>query len=104
MAEAVDQNVVRVVDREDTPTLFVEGIRGMQVRDGVAILNLVEHIYSAAAVDDAGYDKTVVRLALSLPAFVRFADFFSSIKERLISEGAVTIEAPKPDGGELTGG
>lgn len=78
-----------IIDTPNTPTLFVEGIRGMQIRDGVAVLNLTEHVYPANGLSDPEYDKTVVRLAMSISAFVRMSEWFADTTKGLLEQGVV---------------
>lgn len=104
MAENNAQQV-KVVDSIDTPTLFADGIRGMQVRDGVAIINITQHVFPAPGSDpDGEFDKTVLRLALPIPAFVRYTDYFKNTLQKLIDDGVLTIDAGEKKDGDISSG
>jgi hypothetical protein len=91
----------RVIDTVNTPTIYANGIYGMQLRDGVATINLTQHVFPAPGSDlGEPFNQTVLRLAIPVPAFVKFADWFMDTKAHLIASGAITpIEgASKEDG------
>ena len=86
--ESVKEEFVK--DDFTAPTFFVDGIFGMQLRDGVAVLNLSQHVFPAPQSDGGeAFNSVVLRLAIPAPAFVRMVDWFVSAKVALIEQGAV---------------
>lgn len=88
-----------VVDTYATPTLLVDGIRGLQVRDGIVTINMMRHSYATPTSEVEGhFEETVCRLAMPFPAFVRIAGYFHDSVERLREQGIVPpAEEPKDE-------
>ena len=85
MKKKVSTSVPIVVDTDDAQTLFVDGINGIEIRGGVAVFNLMQHILPASGSHVMPYDKTVLRLAMPQETFANvgkwFGDVLSAVKD-----------------------
>lgn len=77
-------------DSENVSVILVEGVSGMRVRDGVAVINLTQHVFPAPNSNlGEPFDHVVVRLALPLGAFPKITDWFMQAREHLLEEGVL---------------
>ena len=75
-AEKTGEPTIQLLDSENTPTIFVDGIHGMQIRDGVLSLNLTRNIFGVPKSNmDGTHTEAVARLKIPLNAYLRIVKF-----------------------------
>lgn len=89
--EALGADVPFYGDSMSKPTIFVDAIRGFTLHDGVVRMHLVENRIDMA--DDAALKAVhVATLAMSLPQFAAWAEFFPNVLDQLKEAGAFTAQ------------
>lgn len=100
MDEAVKKTEAELptVDSAGTPVLFVDGIHGMQFKDGVATINCTQAIFPTPNSGVDPFVNTVVRLVMPLPVFIRIADWFGETRDHLVESGIAQVQQEGDDG------
>lgn len=93
---AVDLKSLEVRDDGSAPTLYVDGIHGISILDGVVVMNLTRTtIATPGGQMPDGYIDTVTRLALPVGAFLRFEKFMSDQVQKMKADGIVVEQETK---------
>lgn len=87
-----------IVDSTSVPSVFVDGIHGMSMRDSVVVINMTSYVHPAPNSDlGEPFNQVVQRLTMPAAAFVRIADWFSDTKERMVKDGVIKIQTEAND-------
>lgn len=87
---------LRTIDSKYTPTIFVDGVHGMQYREDVVFVNLTRRIYGVPGSDIEG-DSTeaVARLAIPIRSYLRIVNFMYESLTVMENEGVLKKDEPE---------
>ena len=84
---------VSLIDSENTPTIYANGIYGMSLRDGVLLLNLTRSIYGIPKSKmDGNHIEAAARLLIPLPAYLKFVKYMVNSLTHLLERGVIDEE------------
>lgn len=96
--KVVADTEVAIVDSTEVETVFVDGIHGLQLRDGVVSINMTRYTFPAPKSNlKDPLNQVVLRMAIPAPAFVRFAEWFQQTKQKMVDDGAIVIHEQEDD-------
>lgn len=92
-SEKLDVQQLPVRDDGSADTLFIDGVHGLSVMDGVVVMNLTRTTIPAPGSGDQGpYIDTVLRLNMSVGALVRIQKFLTDNVAKMQRDGIVSIQ------------
>lgn len=86
---------VFIHDSFDTPTILVDGIHGMQFRDGMIQFNFTLSQFAVPGSEVEGqFLSSVTRVVMPLTAFYRISDYLKDRKEEMERGGLASSTNP----------